>query len=202
MRSQQGFTLLEVLLVLAIIALTSFVVVINIPPSAQNAAEQQARQIYHRMQLMQDEALLGGQEFGVRVSTESDKLTLLGLTPEGWQPLEWAKMKSDIVIDDDVVLDFSLNTGIWEDDERLFISQSFDDDDSALFEEDENDKDGEKSTESDPQILIMSSGEITAFSLRFEEKDNKDSGWVTQASDNGELKLLTITEAEADHENE
>jgi general secretion pathway protein H len=193
MRSQRGFTLLEVLLALAIMALTSFVVVINIPTSANDESEQQARQLYHRVQLMQDEALLSGQEFGIEVSSARDKLTLLGLTQDGWQPLDWPKMKSDIVINDDVVLDFSLASGIWENDDRLFISQSFESDDTSLFEEQPN---SEESSSFAPQILIMSSGEITAFSLRFDAKNNQNSGWIVAVADNGELTLVTLSEVE------
>jgi general secretion pathway protein H len=193
MRSQRGFTLLEVLLALAIMALTSFVVVINIPTSANDESEQQARQLYHRVQLMQDEALLSGQEFGIEVSSARDKLTLLGLTQDGWQPLDWPNMKSDIVINDDVVLDFSLASGIWENDDRLFISQSFESDDTSLFEEQPN---SEESSSFAPQILIMSSGEITAFSLRFDAKNNQNSGWIVAVADNGELTLVTLSEVE------
>ncbi|MGX9417947.1 type II secretion system minor pseudopilin GspH [Vibrio sp. RC27] len=190
MKSQQGFTLIEVLLVLAIIALTSFVVVISIPASAQDEAEQQARQLYHRISLIQDEALLSGQEFAVQVSAEQDKLTLLGMTQSGWKPLEWAKMKSEIAIADNVVLDFSLASGVWKDNDRLYIPQSFDSD-TSLFEEE---KESDEEPKFDPQILIMSSGEITAFSLRFEEKNNKSSGWITHVSENGTLKLTAISE--------
>lgn len=188
-RAHQGFTLLEVMLVLAIMALTSLVTVMTLSDSAQDKAEWQARQFYHRVQLMQEEALLSGQEFGVHISTQTNTLTLLGLTPQGWVPLNWSKMKSHIVIDESLELGFNLSSDVWGDDDRLFLTQA---------QETENDVLDDTAIQATPQVLILSHGGITAFTLRFTVKTRQHIGWVVQGSDTGELQLraLTVTDNE------
>lgn len=149
-RQQQGFTLIEVLLALVIVALASFTVVMNIPVSSDDAAHKQARQLFHRLQLMNEEALLSGQELGVWVSPKHDRLGLVGLEADGWQPLKWPKFNSEIELGDQVVVDLSLSEGAWQDDERLFVLDH------------EDAEPGEKQ-DMTPQIVLMSSGEITPF---------------------------------------
>jgi general secretion pathway protein H len=176
------------MLVLAIMALTSLVTVMTLSDSAQDKAEWQARQFYHRVQLLQDEALLSGQEFGVHINTQTNTLTLLGLASQGWAPLNWSKMKSKIVVDQNLELDFNLSSDIWSDDERLFLTQALE---SEAVLDDAN-------TQASPQILIMSHGGVTAFTLRFTVKARQHIGWVVQGSDSGELQLkaLAVTENE------
>lgn len=176
---QQGFTLIEVLLALVVVALASFTVVMNIPVSADDAAQKQARQLYHRLQLMNEEALLSGQELGVWISPKRDKLVLVGLEAEGWQPLKWPRFNSEIELNEQVVLDLSLKSGVWQDDERLFKLQDEDMQDAQVMI---------------PQILLMSSGEVTPFSLRFEPQAKADQGWLVQASETGQIELLTAAE--------
>jgi general secretion pathway protein H len=177
---QQGFTLIEVLLALVVVALASFTVVMNIPVSADDAAHKQARQLYYRLQLMNEEALLSGQELGVWISPKREKLVLVGLQAEGWQPLKWSRINSEIILDEQVVLDFSLKVGVWQDDDRLFKPDSDDKDEKPVMT---------------PQILLMSSGEVTPFLLRFEPKAQADQGWVVKANEISQIELLTAAEA-------
>ncbi len=193
-KSQQGFTLIEVLLALVIVAMASFAVVLNIPVSSDDAAQTQARQLYYRLQLMSEEALLSGQEFGVWVSPRHDKLVLAILGEQGWQELNWSKINSEIEIADNLVLDFSIGGDVWQDDERLFMPDSGNQE-RTLFSEDGSKDDTRLPT---PQILLMSSGEVTPFSLKFEPRNHPREGWVVEANDIGQIKILTIDEAEND----
>lgn len=77
-------------------------------------------------------------------------------------------------------MDFSLKVGVWQDDDRLFKPDSDDKDEKPVMT---------------PQILLMSSGEVTPFLLRFEPKAQADQGWVVKANEISQIELLTAAEA-------
>jgi general secretion pathway protein H len=195
MRLQQGFTLIEVLLALVIVAVSSFIVVMNIPVSGDDEASLQARQLYHRLQLMNEEALLSGQEFGVWVSPKRNEILLVGLTEKGWLPLEWSRIKSKIDIADDVVMDFNLGGGVWQDDGRLFQPSQKSNSDNDLLADNLGHSENTVIT---PQILIMSSGELTPFTLHFYPEGQPQHNWTVQGSESGELTLIGADEASDD----
>lgn len=193
MKSQQGFTLIEILLALVIVAMASFTVVMNIPMSADDSAHKYARQLFYRMQLMSEEAMLSGREFGVWINPQRDKLVLATLEESGWKPLQWSKINNQIDVEDNVVVDFSLASDLWHDDERLFSQESESLNTGLFSPSNESDEDILPT----PQILLMSSGEVTPFSLRFESRASASEGWVVKADAIGDIKILSS--AEADH---
>ena len=64
----KGFTLVELLLVLAIIAITAAsAVVYLIPDSLQHELEREAKRLFQVLRLLEDEAVMQSAEYGVEV---------------------------------------------------------------------------------------------------------------------------------------
>ncbi|MCV6036365.1 prepilin-type N-terminal cleavage/methylation domain-containing protein, partial [Escherichia coli] len=88
MRKHNGFTLIEILLVLVLLSLTAVAVITTLPTSQKDLTKQYAQSFFQRLQLLNEEAVLSGKDFGVRVDDTKKTYTLLSLTAEGWKPLE------------------------------------------------------------------------------------------------------------------
>ena len=63
----RAFTLIEILLVLVLLSLTAVAVIATIPTNAKDVAKQYAHSFYQRVQLLNEEAILSGLDFGIRV---------------------------------------------------------------------------------------------------------------------------------------
>ncbi len=64
MHSNRGFTLIEVLLVVLLIAICAAAVVTTLPTNKKDAAKKSAQLLYQRIQLLNEEAILNGEDFG------------------------------------------------------------------------------------------------------------------------------------------
>lgn len=82
MRKHNGFTLIEILLVLVLLSLTAVAVITTLPTSQKDLSKQYAQSFFQRLQLLNEEAVLSGKDFGVRVDDTKKTYTLLSLTAE------------------------------------------------------------------------------------------------------------------------
>ncbi len=191
MSKNAGFTLLELLLVITIIAFSASMVVFMLPTNQSDEAKQQANVLWHRMQLLSEEALLSGRDYGLRVDTEKKRYYLQQLDSQGWQPLQLERMPYENDISQDLTLEFQLGGSVWQDQQRLFEPTSlFDEEMFAEFED--------KKALPLPQVFLMSSGEVTPFSIAIYPKGEKpeQSAWHLVAKENGELLLLAPGETD------
>ncbi|BCG16276.1 type II secretion system protein GspH [Vibrio alginolyticus] len=163
MRKHNGFTLIEILLVLVLLSLTAVAVISTLPTSQKDLSKQYAQSFFQRLQLLNEEAVLSGKDFGVRVDDAKSTYVLLSLTSEGWQPLKLKQIPSKTKLEEDIALQLELGGGAWDNDERLFKPGSLFDED--MFAEEEDEKKIEP-----PQVFIFSSAEVTPFTLSFFRK--------------------------------
>ncbi|MGL1161495.1 prepilin-type N-terminal cleavage/methylation domain-containing protein, partial [Vibrio parahaemolyticus] len=119
MRKHNGFTLIEILLVLVLLSLTAVAVITTLPTSQKDLSKQYAQSFFQRLQLLNEEAVLSGKDFGVRVDDTKKTYTLLSLTAEGWKPLEMKQIPSKTKLEDDIALQLDLGGGAWDKDDRL-----------------------------------------------------------------------------------
>ncbi len=188
-RSAAGFTLLEVLLVVVVMSLTAMMVVQTLPPSQNDVLQTQASRFYQRLQLLNDDAMLNGQDFGIYIEPNQFRYNYLLLTSEGWQPVEESKFFTETEMPQDIQFSYQLGSDIWQDEERLFKPGSlFDDDRFADLEE---------KKVKPPQLFVLSSGEITPFVIKFFASQNTQRAeseplqtWRVAVRDNGEIHLL------------
>lgn len=185
MTATRGFTLLEILLVLVLISVSAVAVIATFPVSVKDEAKISAQSFYQRLLLLNEEAILSGQDFGVRVDVDARSLTFLQLTAEkGWQKWQNDKMTNQTTLKDSLQLDFELGGGAWQKDDRLFNPGS-------LFDEEMFADKKEEKQEPPPQLFVLSSGEVTPFVLSvFPKGQPRDEQWRVEAQENGTLRLL------------
>ncbi len=196
MRKHNGFTLIEILLVLVLLSLTAVAVISTLPTSQKDLSKQYAQSFFQRLQLLNEEAVLSGKDFGVRVDDAKSTYVLLSLTSEGWQPLKLKQIPSKTKLEEDIALQLELGGGAWDNDERLFKPGSLFDED--MFAEEEDEKKIEP-----PQVFIFSSAEVTPFTLSFfpQNGDAFTDGWRVIGKESGQILLLAPGEEVKEDEN-
>ncbi|TKB56223.1 type II secretion system minor pseudopilin GspH [Ferrimonas aestuarii] len=163
LRQQQGFTLLEMLLVLFLIGVAAMTVTLTISGDPRREALQEAANEFQTVVSMAiEESVLSGQELGVVVEPDHYFFARFNIDENDWEPLVGDALYRERRLPEDTFMSLTI--------EGLPLQQADEDDESefgfdeSLFEESEEDK--KKSPE--PQLLILPSGEITPFLVEFE----------------------------------
>lgn len=160
MRRQQGFTLLEVILVLALMAIVASGVLLTVSSAGpEKEAQRQAFRFKVAMTMALDRALLTGEELGLVVDQNGYQFVR-------WKDFQWSPIGDDKVLapyelDDELEmeLELSLEGLAWQQQDSLFES------DDGLFEDLFADEEEEQKIT--PQVFIYSHGEFTDFNLMF-----------------------------------
>ena len=180
MKRSAGFTLIEMMLVLVLLATSAVAVISTLPDNKRDEVKEQAVRFHHLAQLLGEDAMLNGVDYGIRV--EPHQYNFLQLTQDGWQPLEGAKFYTDVKLGNAITTQVEIG-GAWKDKDRLFKS------DSLFKDEDLFTKSDEEKKKIKPQIVVMASGEYTPFTLSF-EVDGENQFWRVSADEVGNLVLL------------
>ncbi|WP_318496259.1 type II secretion system minor pseudopilin GspH [Photobacterium leiognathi] len=180
MKRSAGFTLIEIMLVLVLLATSAVAVISTLPDNKRDEVKEQAVRFHHLAQLLGEDAMLNGVDYGIRV--EPHQYHFVQLTQDGWQPLEGAKFYTDVKLDKTITTNVEIG-GAWKDKDRLFKS------DSLFKNEDLFTKSDEEKKKIKPQIVVMASGEYTPFTLSF-EIDGENQFWRVSADEVGNLVLL------------
>ncbi|WP_318519330.1 type II secretion system minor pseudopilin GspH [Photobacterium leiognathi] len=180
MKRSAGFTLIEIMLVLVLLATSAVAVISTLPDNKRDEVKEQAVRFHHLAQLLGEDAMLNGVDYGIRV--EPHQYHFVQLTQDGWQPLEGAKFYTDVKLDKAITTNVEIG-GAWKDKDRLFKS------DSLFKNEDLFTKSDEEKKKIKPQIVVMASGEYTPFTLNF-EVDGENQFWRVSADEVGNLVLL------------
>ncbi len=188
---QKGFTLLEILLVLVLLSVASVAVIATLPQKTSDEAKQQAVALYHRLQLLNEEAILSGKDYGARFDQKRASYQLLALGEEGWQALDDEQLPEQVTLPDGLALTMQLGGNVWKDEDRLFNPGSLFDDEMFAELETEN-------KVLPPQVFIMSSGEITPFSIAIypQNLSADEDAWRVVAKENGDIILLAPGESD------
>lgn len=138
MKNQKGFTLIEILLVLVLLSVASVAVISTLPQKSSDDAKQQAQALYHRLQLLNEEAILSGKDYGVRFDEKRSSYQLLALSEDGWQKLSDDELPQSTALPDGLAMVLQLGGNVWKDEDRLFKPGSLFDED--MFSEVEDEK--------------------------------------------------------------
>ncbi|WJN59420.1 type II secretion system minor pseudopilin GspH [Pseudomonas sp. SO81] len=166
MRAARGFTLIELLVVLVIIGtLVSLTVLSAGSSSHSRELRDEAERLAGLITLLSDEAVLDGQEYGLLVDAEGYGVLIYDHASGDWNEMEdrqlyklpvWSRLLLEL------------------DGEALQLPEpSVAEDLPGLGGDDEEDK--EKPI---PQLLILSSGELSPFRLRLEERKSGGGAYL------------------------
>lgn len=182
---RQGFTLLELLLVLVLVSVSAVAVISTMVSSTQDLAREESQRLFLQLQLLNDEALLSGHNYGIRIDEKQNRIHLMSLGEEGWQAMELDGMANEITLPDSLMMSMTLGGNAWENNDSMFNPGSLFDED--MFADVENDRKPQP-----PQVFILSSGEITPFDLHVLANDEQvnDDNWRVVVGENGVIHRL------------
>ncbi|MFY8273793.1 type II secretion system minor pseudopilin GspH [Pseudoalteromonas sp. SSDWG2] len=167
MNHQRGFTIIEILFVMVIIALTANLVVYSIDDSQEEELEQAALALQTSINFASEYAILNQKQLGLYV--DDNKYEFLTYADQKWQPLDEAE---GILKAKEFAPPFLLTLN----QEDLPWAQ-----DSLLSEVDwkqllgvDDDDFLELQKMTIPQVMILSSGEVSPFQLRIEVQSDEE----------------------------
>ena len=149
---QSGFTLLEIMIVVVIVALLASVVAPMVSKSADDLLKEQADRFIALVKLAQDEAILQSRQLGLMVNAEGysflqqqeDDSNDWFFFSEG--PFRQRKFSANI------------KTSLYLEDTDILLPEN----NTMLEEEEIETEDGKRKLK--PQVFLLSSGEMTPFS--------------------------------------
>ena len=187
-KREVGFTLIEIMLVLVLLSVSSMAVIMSLPDSQNDQMEEQASRFYQLVQLLNEDALLNGMDYGIYFNQERQEYRFMTLTVDGWQPLEKNRFFTEVKMKDtSVEFEMELGGSAWADDDRLFEPGSlFDEEMFADLEEDKK--------PIPPQVMVLSSGEVTPFVVTLfpgnERSNLDDKTWEVKVDESGVIHLF------------
>lgn len=163
----RGFSLIEILVVLVVIAFATKMVVYSLDGGVEDELDKQALRLHTTINMASEFAILNQVELGFQL--DKDTLEFLVFDGEKWISFDREKLFAPMTVDERLKLTLNLEDLAWAQDNLLEQSNwrelmSGGDDDSLL----------ELQKMKIPQVLILSSGEVSAFQLIYELKDEKE----------------------------
>ncbi|WP_166114517.1 type II secretion system minor pseudopilin GspH [Pseudoalteromonas sp. Z9A5] len=163
----KGFSLIEILVVLVIIAFATKMVVYSLEGGAEDALDTQALRLHTTINMASEFAILNQVELGVQV--DNNIFEFLVFDGEKWITFDREELFEPIEFDERFKLTLNLEDLAWAADNLLEQSNwrelmSGGDEDSLL----------ELRELKIPQVLILSSGEVSAFQLTLELKEQSE----------------------------
>ncbi|RJG51617.1 type II secretion system minor pseudopilin GspH [Motilimonas pumila] len=182
-----GFTLLEIMLVIVLMGLASSAVVMTLPSNGgYKELKHEAQRFSSFVELLNDQALMTSRELGILVDKRTYEFVFYEPKSKKWQPLPRGKFNTKVELPEEMQLELTLSGFAW--DQKDEQEELFDEPESA-FDEDEE--------VIEPQLYIMSSGEVTPFKLRFQSAEDKELWLDVDVKVTGALQILEQDEEDA-----
>jgi len=178
----RGFTLLEMLVVVAIIGLFVGAAVLSTDfVSFERKLEQEANRLSTIISFASDEALLQTQDFGIFICDDSYHFFIYSYEVEDWIPYGATPFEPRR-FEDDMLVALSI------DDREVILETEF-----AAFPRQMSQELTEEDLDElpDPQIVILSSGEVTPFRLEFlRESEIFEPGVLLNVAFDGQSEIV------------
>lgn len=179
----KGFTLIEILVVLVIISIITAVGLVSLGSLGRNpAAESAAQKLAAIIDLVAQQAVMRGQQYGLRVSPHAYEF--MTYDDGKWSPVSNDDLLRPRQLDSSVTLSLQLQgTGIQ-------LPSVHTQTDGAMA------NDASTQDEVRPQILLLSSGELTPFKITISGVDGEPAYQVTGDLQHG-IRFLSPDEIPA-----
>lgn len=179
----RGFTLIEILVVVIIIATISSIALISLNLIGDDRElDTERKRLATLLEVAQDEAVMQGREFGLEALragyrfVEFDPLTS-----------QWAEIQ-----DDDLYrlrqLPDGMELELYVEDKRIMLEA-----DPKVFEASKEDEISMEVDDYMPHLLLFSSGEMTAYEMRF-RRDANDQELVMRGDILGDIEIVHTDE--------
>lgn len=167
-RDQRGFSLLELILVLVIIGIILAAVTIGITDRRVDNLKIEMQRLQVLVTLAVDESLISNQELGLIINKEQYAFLTWSEEAE-WQPMnsETARQFRPRNLDPelDMLIQVAGLYGIDNEDNRFF-AETDDEDTENIIDDTTSQEANNTQKKLRPQVLILSSGEVTPFTIR------------------------------------
>jgi len=183
-----GFTLVEILVVMAIVGLIAASVVFTVPSMTRDETTPQtaAATLKAQLQWARERAMIEQRPLGLLLKTEGYEFLRWQQSEEGWR---WQAVNEKGLAAQDYQDNLSLE---WRIDEPPFIAQEKQLENTLFSPSDDNDDEEQPM----PQLLILPTGELTQFSIQFAAPFDTepsywliaDSAWTTRIADSDETQ--------------
>lgn len=160
---QQGFTLLEVMLVFLLMSMVSVGVIMTLPShtDSQDDMQWQAQRFNTLILFAEDEAMISGLDLGLVFGEKSYQFAFYDTKTKSWLPVVNKQFNNKVELPEDFFINFSLSGITWDELDTEERDDFIDDDDLVSIE-------GQEKVEPlKPQVYLMASGEVTPFSVDF-----------------------------------
>ncbi len=196
-RRSQGFTLIEILVVLAIMGfVASFVIINGLSSDPTQKLKTESERFAVIFAMASDAAVMNQKQLGLYVDEDNNLYRFLHLDDNNeWEVLDEPEYFAEYRLDDMYRMELVLDGLAWQEDDNFIDTRIFDEtlsvsDDGVQIGEEEETK------PKPPQILLLSSGDIGDFSLSFVYESTRDDIRSTRYQINGKGYLpLERTEA-------
>ncbi len=162
---QRGFSLIEILVVLLIIAFSSQLVVYAVSDNAEEELEQRVLKLHAVINFASEYAVMNQQELGLYFNKDTKgtvQVELLRYDGKKWVELSGIQWSKPISFDEDYKVEWIINDLPWSQDNLLAAI-----DWQALIGSDDDDL-LELEKIKIPQVMLLSSGELSPFILELE----------------------------------
>lgn len=190
---QAGFTLLEILIALAIAGIMLSVAVIAFSDNDAVKLKNKAHQLFGLMQIAQEESIFRGVEIGIRV--EQDGYSFLLYDGTRWNPLQDHTLLKDVDLEEPIEMYINVEG------QEALLTNSMDDESTMAGKGSEQTDEDEANPEiKAPQIFILSSGEMNEFTVTI-GLDRDDARFYRITGNYlGEIKLAPAMEGHYRHD--
>ena len=185
--NNDGFSLLELIIVLVIIGVIVATMSLTITDTRNDKLRLEARRLSARLSLARDESIITNQELGLEV--EPNGYRFLALGDEGWIAIDSIEERQLIAQELPEGMEIQLQV------EGLFAQFQEHNEFNSLFKDfDESTADLSSNEDEEnklrPQIYLMTSGELNAFKLAIGYEDESPIYYLLEGSIEGNIKLL------------
>ena len=196
----KGFTLIELLVVMVLLGLISGLALTTVGGGNQTQELQnEARRLQAVLLMAADEAVFSNEEIGVIIEPDHYAFLTYNEQEGRWEDAEKHALRTH-PLPEWLVIDFQR-----EGKEREILggkTKKFGDGKSEFVSDlgiSENTLDilGKGASSKKPNFMLLSSGEITGFTIGFQLKDDRDSRIEIKSTDQGEI-IIPALQAEAD----